>query len=37
VKQALKKVKEALDETSSLSKEEFVDDLALTSMVRLAK
>ena len=30
VKQAIAKVKEATDESSSLSKEEFVDDLALT-------
>jgi len=35
VKQAITKVKEATDESSSLSKEEFVDDLALTSMARL--
>merc|ERR1719299_368226 len=35
VKQALEKVKEATDPKSSLSKEEFVDDLALTSMARL--
>lgn len=35
VKQALKKVKEATDPSSSLSKEEFADDLALTSMARL--
>merc|ERR1719329_736843 len=35
VKQALDKVAEATDPSSSLSKEEFVDDLALTSMARL--
>lgn len=35
VKQALDKVKEATDSSTTLSKEEFVDDLALTSMARL--
>merc|ERR1711871_74888 len=35
VKQALAKVKEATDPSTALSKEEFVDDLALTSMARL--
>merc|ERR1719440_193747 len=35
VKQALDKVAEATDPSRSLSKEEFVDDLALTSMARL--
>merc|ERR1740121_2997838 len=35
VKQALDKVDEATDPTRPLSKEEFVDDLALTSMARL--
>eukprot|EP00930_Biecheleria_cincta_P018329 TRINITY_DN14317_c0_g1_i1.p1 TRINITY_DN14317_c0_g1~~TRINITY_DN14317_c0_g1_i1.p1 ORF type:complete len:548 (+),score=92.15 TRINITY_DN14317_c0_g1_i1:32-1675(+) len=35
VSQALAKVAEASDPSSSLSKEEFVDDLALTSMARL--
>ena len=35
VKQALDKVAEATDEKKPLSKEEFVDDLALTSMARL--
>merc|ERR1712232_1327313 len=35
VKQAQDKVKEALDPNSSLSKEEYADDLALTSMARL--
>lgn len=35
VKQALDKVHEATDPDSALSKEEFVDDLALTSMARL--
>lgn len=35
VKQALAKVSEATDSTKPLSKEEFVDDLALTSMARL--
>jgi ADP-ribosylglycohydrolase len=35
VKQALDKVDEALDESSSLSQEEYVDDLSLTSMARL--
>lgn len=35
VRQALDKVKEATDPTKPLSKEEFVDDLALTSMARL--
>merc|ERR1740121_2727006 len=35
VKQALDKVEEATDPTRPLSKEEFVDDLALTSMARL--
>ena len=35
VKQAKDKVKEALDPNSALSKEEFADDLALTSMARL--
>merc|ERR1712190_311042 len=35
VKQGLAKFKEATDETTPLSKEEFVDDLALTSMARL--
>lgn len=35
VKQALDKVDEATDPNSALSKEEFVDDLALTSMARL--
>ncbi|HEX5710268.1 MAG TPA: ADP-ribosylglycohydrolase family protein, partial [Sulfuricurvum sp.] len=33
--QAIAKFKEATDENSSLSKEPFVDDLALTSMARL--
>ncbi len=35
VVQAMAKVKEATDPDSALSKEEFVDDLALTSMARL--
>merc|ERR1711871_856644 len=35
VKQALDKVAEATDPNKPLSKEEFVDDLALTSMARL--
>jgi len=35
VKQAIEKVKEATDPNSPLSKEAFVDDLALTSMARL--
>merc|ERR1711972_1275595 len=35
VKQALEKVAEATDPTKPLSKEEFADDLALTSMARL--
>jgi len=35
VKQALEKAKEATDPSSPLSKEEYVDDLALTSMARL--
>lgn len=35
VKIALDKVEEATDPQRSLSKEEFVDDLALTSMDRL--
>jgi ADP-ribosylglycohydrolase len=35
VKQALDKVREATDPARSLSQEEFVDDLALTSMARL--
>ena len=35
VKQALDKVAEATDPDSALSKEEYVDDLALTSMARL--
>ena len=35
VKQALDKVAEATNEENPLSKEEFVDDLALTSMARL--
>jgi ADP-ribosylglycohydrolase len=35
VKQALDKVDEAMDDTKPLSKEEFADDLALTSMARL--
>ena len=35
VKQALAKVDEATDPKTALSKEEFVDDLALTSMARL--
>jgi len=35
VKQAIAKVAEATDEKKSLSKEEYVDDLALTSMARL--
>jgi len=35
VKQAIDKVAEATDPTQALSKEEFVDDLALTSMARL--
>lgn len=35
VSQALDKVAEASDPSSSLSKEDFVDDLALTSMARL--
>jgi len=35
VKQAMDKVAEAMDPQKSLSKEEFVDDLALTSMARL--
>ena len=35
VKQALDKVAEATDPAQPLSQEEFVDDLALTSMARL--
>jgi len=35
VKQALNKFKEATNEDKELSKQEFVDDLALTSMARL--
>lgn len=35
VQQALDKVLEATNPASSLSKEEFADDLALTSMARL--
>jgi len=35
VRQALAKVEEATDPTKALNKEEFVDDLALTSMARL--
>merc|ERR1711937_145687 len=35
VKQAIDKVAEATDPTNKLSKEEYVDDLALTSMARL--
>ena len=35
VKQAVDKVAEATDQSSDLSKEDFVDDLALTSMARL--
>lgn len=35
VSQAISKYQEATDETSELSKEQFVDDLALTSMARL--
>jgi ADP-ribosylglycohydrolase len=35
VQQALSKVEEAMDPDQSLSTEEFVDDLALTSMARL--
>jgi len=35
VKLALDKAKEAMDSSSSLSKEEYVDDLAITSMGRL--
>merc|ERR1719420_2940926 len=35
VKQGIKKFKEAADPNSQLSKEEFVDDLASTSMARL--
>ena len=35
VQQALDKVAEATDHANALSKEEFVDDLALTSMARL--
>lgn len=35
VKQALKKAAEAMDPSSPLSKQEFVDDLAITSMARL--
>mmetsp|Transcript_123852 Transcript_123852/g.263920 ORF Transcript_123852/g.263920 Transcript_123852/m.263920 type:complete len:409 (-) Transcript_123852:71-1297(-) len=35
VKQALDKVREATDPSKPLSKEEFADDLALTSMARL--
>jgi len=35
VKQAMDKVKEATEANNPLSKEEFVDDLALTSMARL--
>mmetsp|Transcript_25744 Transcript_25744/g.55403 ORF Transcript_25744/g.55403 Transcript_25744/m.55403 type:complete len:421 (-) Transcript_25744:294-1556(-) len=35
VQQALDKVAEATDDTNPLSSEEFVDDLALTSMARL--
>merc|ERR1711865_133585 len=35
VKQALDKVDEATDPSNPLSKEEYVDDLALTSMARL--
>merc|ERR1719262_109930 len=35
VKQALTKAAEAMDPSSPLSKQEFVDDLAVTSMARL--
>jgi len=35
VRQSLDKVSEATDDENPLSKEEFVDDLALTSMARL--
>merc|ERR1712193_480599 len=35
VKQALTKAAEAMDPSSPLSKQEFVDDLAITSMARL--
>merc|ERR1719387_1957860 len=35
IQQGLDKVKEATDPKKNLSKEEFVDDLALTSMARL--
>lgn len=35
VSQAISKYKEATDESSELSQEQFVDDLALTSMARL--
>lgn len=35
VKQAIEKVQEAIDPGKALSREEFVDDLALTSMARL--
>ena len=35
VAQALTKAAEAMDPTSALSKEEYVDDLAITSMARL--
>ncbi len=35
IAQAIAKVKEATDETKQLSNEDFVDDLALTSMARL--
>lgn len=35
VQQAIDKVKEATDPSKALSKEEFVDDLAVTSMARL--
>ena len=35
VAQAIAKVKEATDKTTQLSKEDFVDDLALTSMAKL--
>ena len=35
VQQAIDKVEEAIDSEKDLSKEEFVDDLALTSMARL--
>ena len=35
VSQAISKYQEATDETSELSQEQFVDDLAITSMARL--